>query len=304
MPASVVYDGTELSLASVPEYEHDGTRFFVDSYCDTSVLETGTLHADRILARQFISVASHETNDAPHTPIVGALDIVNRLKVRKSRANRFNIDLESLQRCDELRPHLSHVIIKQRYETCFVVTQLIPILISAIQELHARADAATTTTPTTTTPTEQESAPIVMNSFARTNAHSSTVRLAYDSEIVADVPFDWEMDGTPISLPHHGWSAADRPPNDLTSDETTTNESIRRIITQVNLRIAEASDGFITLPISWVQVILSLIHEQGETLAYVRRQRDLLHHGYLVDDIVEGGFRIHRRGSNAWWGGM
>lgn len=140
MPTNVVYDGKELRLASNREYTDSGTLFFVDAFNDTPTLETGAVHADSVVAKQFLCASASEQGATTQTPISDALGIVNSLKVTQSESKRYSIDPTSLHACAPLRPHISEVIIKQRLVSCFVFTQLIPIMISAIKELDRKVD--------------------------------------------------------------------------------------------------------------------------------------------------------------------
>ena len=140
MPTNVVYDGAELRFVANRDSIDSGTRFYVDSYNDQPTLDTGTVHADSVISKQFASISSTDS-DNTNAPISGALGIVNALRVMHSESMRYSIDRESLESCVELQPHISRAIIKQREVTCFVFTQLIPIMLSALQELDQKVDA-------------------------------------------------------------------------------------------------------------------------------------------------------------------
>jgi hypothetical protein len=140
MPTNVVYDGTELRFVANGDNINSGTRFYVDAYNDQPTLDTGTVHADSVVAKQFASISSTDSDNS-NAPISGALGIVNALSVMHSESKRYSIDRASLEACVALQPHLSRVIIKQREVTCFVFTQLMPIMLSAIQELDKKVDA-------------------------------------------------------------------------------------------------------------------------------------------------------------------
>ena len=143
MPSNVVYDGNELRFVTNRDNTDSGTRFFVDSYNEMPTLDTGTVHAERIVAKRFVSTYPNDAQST-QTPVSGALDIVNALRVvvqSDSASHRYSIDRQSLETCEPLRPHVSRMIIKQREVTCFVFTQLLPIMISAMQELGAQVDA-------------------------------------------------------------------------------------------------------------------------------------------------------------------
>jgi hypothetical protein len=236
MPTNIVYDGTDLSLVSNRNFIDSGTVFFVDTFNETPTLETGTVHADSIISNRFLCVTAPES-DRTNLPISGALDIVNALKIMQNESKRYSIDKDSLQSCERLRPHISELIIKQRLVSCFVFTQLIPIMLSAIQELNKNVQA-----------------------LSKKSHNSPTVHCC---DIICDETHDQNFD----------WCG----------DE---------ILAKLGVCVSDSS-GYTTIRTSLLAKIVKHIKEQDEYITLLKRLVDYA--PVKVDNIVLGGFYVHRR---------